>query len=121
MVTGELTTEEQQELNDALAELQQELQALHESTESGTAPVKLKDNQGRLSRMDELHNQSILVANRNVAKNRLKSVQQAKSRIEDGSYGYCLDCDEPIAIARLRAYPDAHMCIGCQSASEGTP
>lgn len=109
----------QAELEAALSDLQQELKALLEATESGTAPVKLKDNQGRLSRMDELHNQSILVANRNVAKNRLKSVLQAKSRIEDGSYGYCLDCDEPIAVARLRAYPDAHMCIECQSDSEG--
>jgi len=118
-VTEELTPAQQDELAAALEELRQELQSLLESTESGTAPVKLKDNQGRLSRMDELHNQSILVANSNVAKNRLKSVLQAKSRIEDGSYGYCLDCDEPIAIARLRAYPDAAKCIECQSDSEG--
>ncbi len=117
-MSNELTTAQHEELSIALGNLLQELESLLSATESGTAPVKLKDNQGRLSRMDELHNQSILVANRNVAKNRLKSIRQARVRIDDGSYGYCLDCDEPIGIARLRAYPDATKCIECQSVSE---
>ena len=117
-MSEELTNQQLEELSSSLDALKQELESLLASTESGTAPVKLKDNQGRLSRMDELHNQSILVANRNVAKNRLRSVLQAKTRLEDGSFGYCLDCEEPIAIERLRAYPDAPKCIECQSDSE---
>ena len=88
------------------------------STESGAQPVKLKDNQGRLTRMDEMHNQSILLANRNVTKNRLKSTKIAKQRLEDGSYGYCDECGETIAFNRLQAYPDAAMCIECQSDAE---
>ena len=106
------------ELGANLDELEAELVALLDSTASGTAPVKLKDNQGRLSRMDELHNQSILKANRTVAENRLKSVRRAKQRFKDSDYGLCDECDEPIAFPRLSAYPDANRCIECQSDAE---
>ena len=115
-MSDELSTKEIASLQQALAELETELVALLDATESGTAPVKLKDNQGRLSRMDELHNQSILKANRNVAENRLKSVRRAKARLEDNTYGYCNECDE--AFPRLAAYPDATRCVECQSDAE---
>ncbi len=103
------------EYKEKLTQLAGELQELLDSTESGAQPVKLKDNQGRLSRMDEMHNQSILLANRNVTKNRLKAVIRAQSRIKEGSYGFCELCDELINTARLDAYPEASMCIECQS------
>jgi DnaK suppressor protein len=37
----------------------------------------------------------------------LQDVQDALTRIEDGSYGTCLTCGEPIDRQRLRAYPTA--------------
>lgn len=101
------------ELAADLDALKSSLEALLDSTAAGTRPVKLKDNQGRLSRMDELHNQSILVANRNVTANRLKQVNAAIGRMNAESYGYCTECDEPIAFPRLKAYPDATTCIDC--------
>lgn len=106
-------------LSSNLDELATSLLEVLENTRAGTAPVKLKDNIGRLSRMDELHNQSILKANRTVLENRLKRVRAAQSRFAEGYYGYCLDCDEPIALPRLQAYPDAERCIECQTDAEG--
>ena len=114
----ELTREKLDHLVLALHQLEVDLQGLLSSTKQDAQPVKLKDNQGRLSRMDEMHNQSILVANRNVTSNRLKSVRSAQQRIVKGSYGYCKECNEPIGFNRLKAYPDAAMCIECQSYSE---
>jgi DnaK suppressor protein len=101
------------EIRTDLEALKDSLEALLTSTEAGTKPVKLKDNQGRLSRMDELHNQSILKANRNVTANRLKQVSAALKRLESNAYGYCIECDEPISFPRLKAYPDATMCVEC--------
>ena len=106
------------EYQEKLTQLAVELQELLDSTESGAQPVKLKDNQGRLTRMDEMHNQSILIANRNVTQNRLKAVHLAQKKMDDGHYGYCETCEEPIAFNRLQAYPDANRCIECQSLSE---
>lgn len=111
----ELTASQRESLHEALVQLDTELTALLDATADGEKPVKLKDNQGRLSRMDELHTQSILKANRTLTTNRLKAVRRAKARFEAGSYGYCLGCDEPIAYSRLDAYPDAERCLGCQS------
>ena len=103
------------ELKADLADLEQSLQDLLVKTQDSSKPVKLKDNIGRLSRMDEMHNQSILLANRNVTSNRLKEITRARQRIADEVYGFCIECDEEIAFPRLKAYPEAPMCIACQS------
>lgn len=119
MTGAGLTKTQLETLGCALDDLEQDLLNLLSSTEEGAQPVKLKDNQGRLSRMDEMHNQSILLANRNVMKNRLKAVLLARQRLAEGVYGYCDECGETIAFNRLDAYPDAVMCIECQSETEG--
>lgn len=44
----------------------------------------------------------------------LRDVVSALRRIEDGSYGSCERCGEPIAEKRLEALPFARHCIACQ-------
>jgi DnaK suppressor protein len=44
----------------------------------------------------------------------LRSVRLALRRIEDGSFGACLHCDEEISPKRLAAVPWAANCIQCQ-------
>ena len=44
----------------------------------------------------------------------LQAIEEALRRIEDGSYGICKDCGEPIAEARLRAIPWTRSCITCK-------
>ena len=113
-----LTQAQLDELQLLLVDLEQSIDEVLSNTESGTKPVKLKDNIGRLSRMDEMHNQSILKANRTVLSNRLKRIRVALKRISEGDYGWCEDCEEAIAFPRLQAYPDATYCIECQAARE---
>jgi len=48
----------------------------------------------------------------------LSEVDAALARLRDGSYGECRDCGEPIAPARLSAYPTAARCVACQQAHE---
>ena len=50
--------------------------------------------------------------------NELAEVDAALARMRGGDYGLCGDCGEPIAAARLIAYPTALRCIGCQSTHE---
>ncbi len=49
---------------------------------------------------------------------KLEAVEEALARIREGTYGICLDCDEPIAPARLHAEPAAVRCIQCQARVE---
>jgi RNA polymerase-binding protein DksA len=49
----------------------------------------------------------------------LGEVESALRRMEDGSYGVCQRCGQPIDAARLRAMPTAALCITCQEYREG--
>ena len=44
----------------------------------------------------------------------LQAIEGALRRIEEGSYGICRDCGEPIAPARLNAIPWTRVCITCK-------
>jgi len=44
----------------------------------------------------------------------LQAIEGALRRIEEGSYGICRDCGEPIAEARLTAIPWTRSCISCK-------
>ena len=44
----------------------------------------------------------------------LRDVRAALGRIEEGSYGTCLNCEEEISSKRLNAIPWASLCIDCQ-------
>jgi DnaK suppressor protein len=46
----------------------------------------------------------------------LRKVRAALARIENGSFGTCLHCDEEISPKRLKAVPWAPYCIHCQEA-----
>jgi len=41
-------------------------------------------------------------------------VEAALGRIEENSYGRCVDCGQEIPEGRLDARPDAARCVGCQ-------
>jgi len=41
----------------------------------------------------------------------LEEVERALTKLDDGTYGRCEVCDEPIAPARLEAMPSARFCI----------
>ena len=43
----------------------------------------------------------------------IASVQRALLRIENGTYGECVRCGEPIAPKRLEVRPEAALCIKC--------
>lgn len=48
----------------------------------------------------------------------LNAVQAALVRVREGTYGHCIDCGQPIALARLQASPEAERCVGCQTQQE---
>jgi RNA polymerase-binding transcription factor DksA len=48
----------------------------------------------------------------------LRAVEAARDRLQNGTYGVCVDCGLDIDYQRLRANPSALRCIHCQSAHE---
>lgn len=50
----------------------------------------------------------------------LRTLDAARARIDEGSYGTCAECGQDIGFERLRANPGALRCIQCQTQFEKT-
>ncbi len=50
----------------------------------------------------------------------LKRITLALQRIDDGDYGHCRNCDEPINPKRLEFDPTTTLCIDCASEAENS-
>ena len=48
----------------------------------------------------------------------VREIDAALQRIEEGTYGVCEDCEKAIRVSRLRAMPQARLCISCKEAEE---
>jgi DnaK suppressor protein len=45
-------------------------------------------------------------------------IERALQKIDEGTYGLCEECEEPISLKRLQARPEAQLCIQCKEAQE---
>ncbi len=48
----------------------------------------------------------------------IQKIEMSIRKIENGTYGTCMLCEEDIGIARLKARPVAELCIDCKSQQE---
>lgn len=108
--------------DELLPRIRQELEELHTLsvlTESDRAPVQLdQQSVGRLSRMDAMQGQALSQASDQRRKARIMALDAAIRRFDDDEFGFCVDCGEPIAIARLRVDPATNLCIACAHSAE---
>ena len=61
---------------------------------------------------------SLELRTRDRARKLISKIDEALARIEDGSYGYCEETDEPIGIKRLEARPIATLSLEAQERHE---
>ena len=61
---------------------------------------------------------SIRLRTRDRERKLLSKIESALRRIEDGSYGYCEETDEPISLKRLEARPIASLSLDAQERHE---
>ena len=91
-----------------------ELTQLKETSGNPHRPVEVDQTQvGRLSRMDALQDQAMAIEAERRREAELSQIEAALKRIENGTYGYCVTCDEEIAVKRLEQDPAAPQCIDC--------
>lgn len=48
----------------------------------------------------------------------LDKIQKALERIDEGTFGTCDECGEPISVKRLEARPETTLCIRCKEDQE---
>ena len=96
-----------------------EILSLQEVRDDAADTVKLDQTTvGRLSRMDAMQQQAMAQDSQRRAQISLKRIEAALRHCDDGIYGYCLQCDEPINPRRLELDPAVGLCIGCAQARE---
>jgi len=49
----------------------------------------------------------------------LRAIEEAIYRIDQGTYGICMECENEIAPARLGAVPWTRVCIECKAKQQG--
>ena len=68
--------------------------------------------------MDAMQGQAMAIAANQRRQIELQKIEAALKRIDHEAYGYCLECDEEIAEARLKLDPASSLCIDCASKKE---
>lgn len=105
------------EMQALLSARAQELRATLGSIQAASAPVSPDNAIGRLTRLDAMQAVSVRQALARDHEAELNLVDRALRALEDGEYGVCLRCGQPIAEARLRARPHAMSCVKCAEAT----
>lgn len=97
-----------------LLALKEELHALSSSADDDRKPVELdQQSVGRLSRQDSLQVQAMAKAADARRAMELRRIDAALQRVENGDYGWCVECGEEIAAKRLETDPAAPRCAAC--------
>ncbi len=109
--------EELEELRSLIEKTLAEVEASLEDARDDAKPVNLDLEIGRVSRVDALQQQQFAVARRGELETRQKQLRSALSRIQAGSFGECLRCEEPIGLRRLRVRPESTQCRECQESA----
>lgn len=63
-------------------------------------------------------NQNLIFKLRERERQLLKKIDEALGRIDEGSFGLCMDCEERIEVRRLEARPVSTLCLSCKEREE---
>ncbi|MGE0232545.1 MAG: TraR/DksA family transcriptional regulator [Flavobacteriaceae bacterium] len=106
------------DLQSARLTLQSRLKTLEDSSEATGAsrgPVALdQQSVGRLSRMDAMQGQAMAQEQERRRAHERARIELALRRVDEGTYGLCEECGEPIPERRLEIDPAATYCVPCQ-------
>jgi len=100
------------QIRETLQQKLRELEDLLNVSAEDAAPVTLdQTQQGRLSRMDAMQQQAMAAETQRRRRRQVQLVQAALRRLDDGEYGYCVNCGEEIEAERLQLDPATPFCI----------
>jgi DnaK suppressor protein len=102
---------------DKLLQKQRSLTNMVQITE-GYGREKEQDTQDVADMAVESYTKEFLFGKSSGDRHILQLINDALSRIDDDSYGVCVNCENPIQPKRLEAVPWARHCIQCQGLIE---
>lgn len=92
----------------------QSISEANDEDAGSAATVELDQTRvGRVSRIDAMQAQAMSVAAADRREQEIGRIDAALMRLDEGEYGYCLECGQQIDVARLEADPAASHCVSC--------
>jgi RNA polymerase-binding transcription factor DksA len=67
----------------------------------------------------DLDDDAVLESLSHAGRTEVHLIEAALKRIEEGTYGKCIDCGKAIAKRRLEALPEAERCLSCAQRATG--
>ncbi|MBV8866037.1 MAG: TraR/DksA family transcriptional regulator [Acidobacteriaceae bacterium] len=80
--------------------------------------ITIEKSADALDEVQHASERELAIRNLDRESNLLRNVRLALQRIEDGSFGICLHCEEEISPKRIAAVPWAPYCIQCQEQAD---
>lgn len=80
--------------------------------------IAIEKSADALDEVQHASERELAIRNLDRESNLLRNVRSALRRMEDGSFGICLHCEEEISPKRLAAVPWAPFCIQCQELAD---
>lgn len=106
------------ELKEFRKSLKNKQAELEQNTNSSREALAIKTSADELDRIQHGQERDLAIGAIDRNAKRLREVRTALNRIDSGTFGICLDCEEAITMKRLTAVPWTTSCIVCQEAAE---
>jgi len=106
-----------QNLNERRAALEAKLKELLGSLQD-RSELNVENSADVLDTIRMATDRDVLVERMNMSARVLNDIRGALARLDNGEYGICEDCEEPISPLRLKAIPWAVACVKCQEARD---
>jgi DnaK suppressor protein len=109
-----MTTPELAHFRTVLEARQTELEALLRDREV----IAVNSSADMLDQIQHAQERDMAIGNLERGSARLSEVRSALQRIQLGSFGICVDCEEEIGMKRLAAVPWTTSCLVCREAAD---
>lgn len=80
--------------------------------------ITIEKSPDALDEVQHAAERELAIRNLDRESNLMRNVRAALRRIDEGTFGVCLHCEEDISPKRLNAVPWTPFCIGCQEQAD---
>lgn len=109
-----MTTTELNQFKKILQQKQDDLERIVRNRDA----ITIEKSADALDEVQHASERELAIRNLDRESNLLRNVRSALRRIDEGTFGTCLHCEEDISPKRLAAVPWAAFCIQCQEQAD---
>jgi len=108
--------EKTDEMKAVLLRLKEEaLQEIGKSVKTGAEKTTDEPSGDIYDQASNERDRELLILLSDREREKIRNIDEALARLDEGEYGICEDCEEEIPLGRLKAMPFARLCVKCKA------